>query len=193
MLTNLSLHDFFMKMAHKEAPGGGSASAMMGLAGVSLLEMAVKVSKESLDEAEFSLCLDELAILHRKLEELINTDAEVLARALPALTDVGADGSESDWNAILLEAVHVPLDIVQACLDALVIAKKLIRKFQPNVVCDATFGAMSCNTALQGAVLLAELNISLLRGDEALVEKLKKTIDDFAETSNSLIDDILRR
>ena len=193
MLTNLSLHDFFMKMAHKEAPGGGSASAMMGLAGVSLLEMAVKVSKESLDEAEFSLCLDELATLHRKLEELINTDAEVLARALPAFTDVGADGSESDWNAILLEAVHVPLDIVQACLDALVIAKKLIRKFQPNVVCDATFGAMSCNTALQGAVLLAELNISLLRGDEALVEKLKKTIDDFAETSNSLIDDILRR
>ncbi len=193
MLTNLSLHDFFMEMAHKKAPGGGSASAMMGLAGVSLLEMAVKVSKESLDEAEFSLCLDELATLHRKLEELINTDAEVLARALPALTDVGADGSESDWNAILLEAVHVPLDIVQACLDALVIAKKLIRKFQPNVVCDATFGAMSCNTALQGAVLLAELNISLLRGDEALVEKLKKTIDDFAETSNSLIDDILRR
>lgn len=64
-------------------------------------------------------------------------------------------------------------------------------KLHQNVVCDATFGAMSCNTALQGAVLLAELNISLLRGDAELMEKLKIDMMNFAEKSDMLIDAIL--
>lgn len=191
MLTELSIHDFFTKMAGKEAPGGGSGAAMIGLSGVCLLEMAVKVSKVSLTETEFLKSLDELTRLHHELEKLINADAEVLARALPALTRVGPDGSHEEWNEILLEAVHIPFEIAQCCIDALVVAKQMKGKLHPNVVCDATFGAMSCNTALQGAVLLAELNISLLRGDAELMGKLKSNTIDFAEKSDALIDDIL--
>ncbi|WP_177506103.1 cyclodeaminase/cyclohydrolase family protein [Anaerosinus sp.] len=193
MLTELSIHDFFTKMAGKEAPGGGSGAAMTGLNGVCLLEMAVKVSKVSLTETEFSGALDELTRLHQELENLINADAEVLARALPALTRVGPDGSQEEWNEILLEAVHIPFEIAQACIDALVVAKQMKDKLHQNVVCDATFGAMSCNTALQGAVLLAELNISLLRGDAELMEKLKIDMMNFAEKSDMLIDAILRK
>ena len=65
MLTELSIHDFFTKMAGKEAPGGGSGAAMTGLNGVCLLEMAVKVSKVSLTETEFSGALDELKMCIR--------------------------------------------------------------------------------------------------------------------------------
>ena len=91
----------------------------------------------------------------------------------------------------MLEAVHIPFEIAQACIDALVVAKQMKDKLHQNVVCDATFGAMSCNTALQGAVLLAELNISLLRGDAELMEKLKIDMMNFAEKSDMLIDAIL--
>ncbi len=192
MLTNLSVHNFFAKLAGNGDPGSGSGAALIGLTGVSLLKMASDLcSQGQADGSEFAVLNIELGRLHVLLEGLINRDAEVLEQALPALTVVGADGNSEEWNEVLLQAIDVPVSIADACIEALATAKKLRPKALPNILCDIQFAAMSCHTALQGAILIAELNISLLRDDEELAVKLNKKIADFIERGDQLIDAIL--
>ncbi|WP_199883812.1 cyclodeaminase/cyclohydrolase family protein [Anaerosinus massiliensis] len=190
MLTDLSLHHFFSKMAGNEAPGSGSGAALLGLTGVSLLKMVNQLCDER-ESGEVTLLNIELDKLHVLLGGLINRDAEVLNQALPALTAVGADGNSQEWNEVLLQAIDVPYAIADACLQALEAAKKLRGIAKANLICDVQFAAMSCNTAIQGAILIAQLNISLLRDDEELAAELKEKVEQFAESSDRFIDAIL--
>lgn len=185
MLKDLSIHEFFMKTAQKEAPGGGSNAALMGLSGISLLQMAAEVSLEA---AKWDGLKMELQRLHDSLEAFIDADAKALEQALPALAAVGPDGNREEWNEILLKAVDVPFQIVQACMDGLEVFRKMREHLYPNVACDAKFGAMSLHTALQGAVLLAQLNVSLLRGDRELSRSLWERCEAEAEKGEELID-----
>ena len=192
MLTNLSVHSFFAKLAGNGDPGSGSGAALIGLTGVSLLKMTSDLCNQGqAGGSAFTVLNIELDRLHVLLEGLINRDAEVLEQALPALTIVGPDGNSAEWNEVLLQAIDVPLSIAGACIEALEIAKKLRVKALPNIVCDVHFAALSCNTALQGAILIAELNISLLRDDEDMIAELNKKIADFTERGDQLIDAIL--
>jgi len=194
VLTNLSVHNFFAKMAGNGEPGSGSGAALVGLTGVSLLKMVTNLCSQGQEDGrQFAVLNIELDRLHVLLEGLINRDAEVLEQALPALTAVGPDGNSEEWNEVLLQAIDVPLVIADACIEALKVAKKLRVAAMPNIVCDVHFAALSCNTALQGAILIAELNISLLRDDEDMIAKLNKKIADFTELGDQLIDAILVR
>lgn len=189
MLTKISVHEFFSKMAKADAPGSGSGAALLGLTGVSLMEMASSLCQNAAGEiVELRKLQEELTALHSALEALIDRDAEVLARALPALTAVGPDGSSREWNDVLTQAVEVPFAIAQACIDAIEIAKRLLDLAVVNTACDLKFAAMSCHTGLQGAVLLAELNISLLRGDAGLGGELREKADALVEKAGRALD-----
>lgn len=191
MLTNLSVHDFFAAMAAKGAPGGGSAAAALGVTGVSLLEMIAVLCQESVENpAELVLMQKELVTLHQELEAAINRDAEVLEEALPALMAVGPDGNSEEWNAVLLQAISVPIVIADACLAALALAKKLLGYATANVVCDTKFAAMICHTGMRGAVMMAELNLSLIREDEALREKCGQRINALEQKSKRIMNQI---
>lgn len=192
MLAKLSVHEFFTRLASREAPGGGSGAALVGLTGVSLLEMAAALcqSGETKSAADEDVARA-LARLHTHLESLLQKDAEVLARALPALTAVGPDGSSRDWNAALMQAVDIPFLIAQDCIDAIEIARRLLEGALPSVACDLKFAAMSCHTGLQGAVMLADLNISLLRDDASLHASLRERIDAILEKADRVMDQVL--
>lgn len=191
MLTDLSVHDFFAAMAAKGAPGGGSAAAMLGATGVSLLEMLVMICAQNHENSEeIAHIQKELAALHQELESAVNRDAEVLEEALPALMAVGPDGNSEEWNVVLLKAIAVPFVIAESCLAALNLAKKLLGYATPNVICDTKFAAMSCHTGMQGAIMMAELNLSLLREDEVLQNKYKERINTLMQKSKRTMSQI---
>lgn len=188
MLKDLSIHEFFVKTAQKETPGGGSNAALMGLSGVSLIQMAAEVS---LGAQQWNDVKKELQRLHETLEAFIDADAEVLEQALPALAAVGPDGNGEEWNEILLKAVEVPFQVIQSCIEGLEAFRRIKDHLYPNVACDAKFGAMSLHTALQGAVLLAQLNVSLLRDDKELSSELQDRCEAAALRGETLIDALL--
>lgn len=184
MLTDLSVHEFFQKMSGKHAPGSGSGAAMAGLIGVSLLEKVAALSSGSVNVLE-------LEEIHHHLEVAVERDAEVLAKALPALMAIGPDGDSQEWNEILLEASEVPVSIACQCFEALEIARTLCNVVPANLFCDIKFAAMSCHSGLQGANLLAELNLSLLRGDGLAGERKMDQISQLRDRSGLLLDCIL--
>lgn len=192
MLTKMSVHEFFLRLRDKAAPGSGSGAALLGLTGVALAQMAFKLAAcESPNDPERKKIRGDLSRLHTHLEELIERDAEILKRALPALTAIGGDGNTGDWNAVLLEAVETPFQIAKDCMEAIETIGNLLRGALPNIACDLKFAALSCHAGLQGAVLLANLNISLLRDDEPLSAKLRDKIAAILEQAECAMDEIL--
>lgn len=188
MLQKLSVHEFLAQLAQKGAPGSGSAAALTGATGVSLLEMMVALCPVA---PEREATAARLIALRAHLEVLLEQDVEVLTKALPALTEIGPDGNSGEWNMILLQAAKTPLAIAADCLAALETAKALKRFAPPNLVCDIKVAAMHCHTGLQSGLLLAELNASLLRDDEQLGRQTQREINALLEKTERLMDVLL--
>lgn len=192
MLTKMSVHEFFLRLGGIEAPGSGSGAALLGLTGVALAQMASKlIARESPNDPKPEKIHGDLSRLHTHLEELIERDAEILKRALPALTAIGGDGNTKDWNAVLLEAAETPFQIAGDCMEAIEMIGRLLRGALPHIACDLKFAALSCHAGLQGAVLLANLNISLLRDDEPLSTNLRDKIAAILDQAERAMDEIL--
>jgi len=176
MLASLSIHDFAAKMAVQPPPGGGSAAALSGLLGVSLLEMVVNISERQPELAAytdfFATKKAKLAKLHAELERLIDRDAVVLTDVLPVLTSEQHPEDIEVYTAALQQAIEVPLAIARACLEALEISKPLFDMAVAHVICDLAFGALSSHAGVTGSLLIAAMNLPLLK-DESLANAFK--------------------
>lgn len=190
MLVDLSIKDFFSKMSSKDVPGGGSGAALVGTTGVSLLIMAAEMAQQ--EGYNLNTYISELQKLQQALLQYIDEDAKVLSNALPALTAVGPDGNSDEWNGVLEKAVAVPINIATASIKALSIAQEMLKNAPHILICDMTFAAISCHSSIQGAILLANLNISLFRDNQDLVEKYNQQIIELNDKANDLIQDINR-
>lgn len=190
MLIDLSIKDFFSKMSSKDVPGGGSGAALIGTTGVSLLTMAAEMAQQ--EGYDLSKNIGELQNLQQSLLKNIDEDAIVLTNALPALTAVGPDGNSDEWNSVLEKAVEVPINIANAGVKALHIAHEMLKSAPHILICDMTFAAIACHSSVQGAILLANLNISLFRDNQELVEKYNQQIIELNDKANDLIQDINR-
>lgn len=183
-MLDLSLRTFFQRLAGPDAPGSGSCAAVTALAGVSLMEMAARLG--GVDGAPLSKA-------RGALEELLPKDAEVLAEVLPLLKEIGPDGNSGEWNDALVRAAQVPLAVAESALAALQWAAGAAGRMPLPLVCDLKCAALSCHAGLQSAVLLAELNASLLRDDDALAVRLAKRAADASEAAGALLDGVLAK
>ena len=174
MLIDLSIKEFFQKMSSKDVPGGGSGAALVGTTGVSLLLMAAEMGQQ--EGYNLKQYIEDLQKLQQSLLQYIDEDAKVLSNALPKLTAVGADGNKDDWNSVLAEAVAVPINIATAGVKALKIAQEMLNNAPHILICDMTFASIACHSSIQGAILLANLNISLFRDNQELTDQYNQQI-----------------
>jgi formiminotetrahydrofolate cyclodeaminase len=167
VLTALTIKDFFGRMAAEPPPGGGSAAALAGLMGVSLMKMAAQVSGKHFPEQTGRLAAGqcELDKLHATFLRLIDEDAQVLAEVLPVLSRPDADREPGLLKDAVRQAIEVPLHIARSSLDSLEIAQDLLTLAAEHVIGDLMLGAISCHTALSGALLMIALNLPLLQED----------------------------
>ncbi len=177
MLADLTIREFTVALASREpAPGGGSAAALAGLLGASLLAMAINLTRgrQEFSAAEALLVQRqaEVTSLQNELLALIERDADafkavVAAQALPAIS-----AADSRRRAAIDEAIRaaaeVPLMTARACLTVLEITGAVLDKVNPHAVSDLGVGALACHTGLVGALYSTAINLSLLE-DEKLV------------------------
>lgn len=195
MLALLPINEYAAKLASKEpAPGGGSAAAVSGLLGISLLEMVINLSHGRPDFAEHDEFLAdkqvELVQLHGRIQQMIDRDAEAFrgvmtAFSLPKSTDTEKTARTEAVQQSMQQAAEVPLIIAAVCIEALEIAVSLLGKVNAHAVSDLMIGAMKCQAGAHAALLNTLINVPYLK-DGSLVNRLNVQVVECRDKSDEL-------
>ncbi|MDR3364429.1 MAG: cyclodeaminase/cyclohydrolase family protein [Clostridiales Family XIII bacterium] len=162
------------------APGGGGASAYVGALGIALGSMAGRLTggkaKYKEVQGEIEALLQYADRLRLRLQELVAEDALAfapLARAygLPTGTDAEKRVKAETLEIALKAACDVPLAIMEACCEAIVLIGEFAEKGSKLAVSDAGAGAVFCKAALIGASLNVFINTKLMM-DKSYAEAL---------------------
>lgn len=202
LLNELSISDFAAKLASAEpAPGGGSAAALCGLMGTSLLEMTINLS---LGRPEFARESDvlaekqkELARVHIELQLLIDRDAQAFrgvmaAYQMPKQTEESKKLRLQAIQDAFRQAAEIPLETARVTLESLEIARFLCGRVNPHVVSDLAVGALACHSGLVGALLNTAINLPSLK-DETLVKGLYGQVHLLRTAADDLLADIRQK
>ena len=151
--------------AESPAPGGGSVAALAGALGAALGTMVANLSahKRGWDQRweEFSDWAVRGKDLHTRLLRLVDEDTIAFDALVAAMR--AARGSDHPDAAEALEAatrgaIEVPLAVMEAALEALVVIAAMAAEGLASSVSDAGVGALLARAAVQGAHLNVKIN-----------------------------------
>lgn len=196
-LIDLDVKKYMENLASNlPAPGGGSASALAGAQGISLVMMVAEltVGKEKYRdwEAYCQKAIREGVIIQTNFLKAIDDDTDAYNKVgaafkLPKNTDEEkAARSRAIQDATVL-ATRVPLRTMEISLEALKVAKSLIGKSNPNCSSDIGVGALNLKSALMGAWLNVKINLPGIK-DEALRNELFEKGQSMLEEGNKIAD-----
>jgi methenyltetrahydrofolate cyclohydrolase len=152
-------------------PGGGSAAALTGAVGASLLAMVAGLPKarvQGQDDAErLSAAGMRAAGLSDRLSKLIDADSEAYNLVLAAFRL--PKGTEEDKRArsvriqeALRAATETPLDVVRACEEGIQVAKVVATFGNRNAASDVRVALELLMAGLRGAKLNVDVNLGSL-------------------------------
>lgn len=180
--TAMVLTDLLDAFASNEpVPGGGSASALAGAVGVSLLVMVAGLPKtktggdeEAADLAEASA---RLRPLRDTLATLVDRDSEAYTSVLEAMrlpkdNDSDKTARRAAMEAALRGATEVPMDVMRACQQALRGAIVVARHGNPNAATDTGVAIELLLVGIRGGAMNVDVNLKSLK-DAAFVERVK--------------------
>ena len=162
-------------------PGGGSASALSGAIGASLLAMVAGLPKplaETAEDVERLQTAGARCAAHAQtLEGLIDRDSEAYelvmgAYRLPKSTDAEKAARSSRIQEALRAATEAPLDVMRACSAALEQAAVVARFGNRNASSDVGVAQELLKAGLRGAGLNVEINLGSIQ-DAEYVERVR--------------------
>ena len=174
-------------------PGGGSVSAVAGVLGVALSEMAVNltIGKAGYEEVE-----DEMKVLAQKAAELrerllkdAQKDTEAFTLYMEALRmpkdteEQMAVRSKAMQNGLKV-AAQVPLGAAKTAAEIFPVAETVVQKGNKNAVTDGMASAMLARTAVLGALLNVKINLGSIK-DEAFVAEMQAEVDALTELAEA--------
>jgi formiminotetrahydrofolate cyclodeaminase len=148
-------------------PGGGGASALVGALSASLTHMVAALTvgkpKYAAVDEEMQELLNKTESLANRFLTLMDEDAaafEPLAQAyrLPKETEAEREAKSVRMEIALKSAVQPPLDIMEACAEALPLIAFCAEKGSVVAVSDAGVAASLIRSALEGASLNVFIN-----------------------------------
>jgi formiminotetrahydrofolate cyclodeaminase len=168
-LTETSVVDFLAALrSPSPTPGGGSASALAGALGASLLAMVASMAgrraaaEEDVDrlEAAGGRCTDVSA----RLTTLVDRDSEAYALVVasykrPKSSDAEKTERSRRIQAALRAATDVPLDVMRECTAAAEAAIVVAAFGNPNAASDVGVGLELLGAGIRGAKLNVEINL----------------------------------
>jgi formiminotetrahydrofolate cyclodeaminase len=170
MFTNRTVTDLLDAFSSSDpTPGGGSASALAGALGASLLAMVAGLPKTRANTPAERSTLDtarrRLLALRADLVALVDRDAKaydlvVAAYRQPKGTDAEKATRKTAIADALRVATEVPLETMRACADVLGLGKSVAEHGNPSAASDIGVGLHLAMTGLSGARLNVEANIS---------------------------------
>jgi formiminotetrahydrofolate cyclodeaminase len=162
-------------------PGGGSAAALAGAIGTSLLLMVAAMPKTRTGAPEETADLAEAATrlhpLRDQLLELVDRDSDaykevVDAYRLPKGSDVEKASRKDAIDRAIVSATETPLDTMRACQQALRGAVTVSANGHRRTTSDVGVGVELLVAALRGARMNVDINLAAL-DDQEYVERVR--------------------
>lgn len=152
-------------------PGGGSASALSGAVGASLLAMVAALPKTKTGAASERTALDAsvtaLNVLRKKLADLIDDDARAYdlvtaAYRRPKGTDDEKAARKAAVQSAMRAATEAPLETMRACEAAMRESAIVAQHGNPNAASDVWVALELLNAGLRGAQRNVAINLGSL-------------------------------
>lgn len=179
-LTDLSLRELTDRLASREpVPGGGSAAALAGAMGASLVSMVAELTIGRPDAVNLEpelLDLRDAALFRRdELLDLAEADAAayaavVAARRMPRESEAERELRAEAMRTTIVTAAEVPLRTARVAAEVLDMARRIAPIGNPNAVSDAGVAAQLAAAAIRGALLNVRINLPYLPAGEPLIE-----------------------
>jgi len=189
MLANQTVVDLLNAFSSPDpTPGGGSASALAGALGASLLAMVAGMSKTKNSTPEEFEALGaaraDLVDARSRLVDLIDRDTAayndvVAAYRLPKGTDEEKAARRAAIQLAMRGATDVPVETMRAALDVLSKCQVIGECGNPNAKSDVGVAVSLAMAAFSGGRLNAETNLPGLT-DEAYVASVRREIAELA-------------
>lgn len=169
-------------------PGGGSAAALAGALGASLLTMVASMprhraaSEEDVERLQASArrCTD----VSNRLTALADADSEaydqvMAAYKLPKTTEAEKAERSARIQHGLAAAIDVPLDVMQRCADAIEMAAVVARFGNANASSDVGVALELLAAAWRGARLNIDINLGSIK-DGSYAGRVRHRLDTLA-------------
>jgi len=156
-------------------PGGGSAAALAGAVGASLLLMVAGIPRTKSGTPEETTDLADAAARIRPLRDsllgLVDSDSEAYRQVMTAFKlPKGSDAEKSQRQQAIVtatrRATEVPLDTMRACQQALRGAVTVAANGSRNAASDVGVAIELLLAALRGARMNVETNLAALSDTE---------------------------
>jgi methenyltetrahydrofolate cyclohydrolase len=190
MLANQSLTDVLDAFSSSApTPGGGSAAALAGALGASLLAMVAALPKTKNNTPEERAALDAaratILRLRSQLVELIDRDAAaydavVAAYRLPKATDDEKAVRKTAIQDALKLATEVPVETCQAVNDVIREVGRLAEAGNPSAGSDIAVALQLLSVAGQGALFNIEANIGSVSDADFVAEITRRVKNSFS-------------
>jgi len=182
----MALADLLDAFASNEpVPGGGSAAALAGAVGASLLIMVAGLPKTKTGAPEEAADLSEASARLRPLRDtlasLVERDsaaytAVLEAMRLPKATDADKEARRATIEEAMRGAIDVPMDTMRACQQAMRGAVVVARNGNTNASTDTGTAVLLLMAGLRGAALNVDVNLKSV-SDAAFAERVSKERD----------------
>jgi methenyltetrahydrofolate cyclohydrolase len=149
-------------------PGGGSASALAGAVGASLLAMVASMQSRrapsAADLARLQSAGRQSMAQSERLAELVDRDADGYARVVDAFKLPKASEAEKAARSARIQeamrvAIEVPLEVMKSCGIAVETAGVVAELGNPNAASDVGVALELLGAGLRGAKLNVEINL----------------------------------
>jgi formiminotetrahydrofolate cyclodeaminase len=192
----LSLTDLLDAFAaNQPVPGGGSASAVAGAVGASLLIMVAGLPKTRHGTPEerdaLTAAAGRLRPLRDELTSLIDRDSEaytsvIKAYRLPKSTEPERSARRNAIDAAMRAATDAPLATIRACERVMREAETISTGGAPSAASDVAVAIELLKTAARGAALNVDTNLATLN-DEDYVARVSQERRDLEQAIENLL------
>ena len=200
LLRKMRLDVFLHELASASpAPGGGSASCLMGAMGAALGAMVCRLSvgKKGLEgrSAMFEQKAAELDALRLDLTRAMDEDAaafdEVMAAfKLPKVTDERKAARSTAIQLAYKKAAEVPLATASKCRRVIEILVEVGPRSNPNARSDIAVGIRAARAGMDGAAENVLVNLTAIK-DEVFVSETKGRLEAIRSGIRTLIEPVL--
>jgi formiminotetrahydrofolate cyclodeaminase len=181
-------------------PGGGSAAALVGATGASLLQMLAGMPKSRTNSDEERKALDtahgELSACRATLVDLIDRDAAsydlvIAAFRLPKATDEEKAARKAAVQDATRIATEVPVDTIRACVDTMRAGRAAAAHGNPNASSDVKVGYRLLMAAAEGARDNVEINLDGLT-DTTIKERIRSEATELMNEAAGHVREVLK-
>ncbi|MGQ9705958.1 MAG: cyclodeaminase/cyclohydrolase family protein [bacterium] len=170
----------------KPTPGGGSASALVGCVGASLLKMVLNITiKKTDDENEKEILeklISELDSIIGRFLQLVEEDAFAFDSVISAFNMPKNTEEEKERRRVAIQdafkrAAIVPLETVRLAERSSELALIVSERGEKNAISDVGCAISFINSAFEGARYNIKINLHSIK-DEEFVNRINKDIEE---------------